>query len=446
MAQDEKNKEIGSKKKAPGKERDRTKNKEKPPSKVIIRRLPPTMTEEVFMEQIAPLPENDYFYFVQGKHHIGVPTFSRAYISFVNQEDIFTFQEKFDGYVFLDQKGNEFPAVVEFAPYQKIPRTRGDGGGKEDKCNTIENDPHYLDFLKKLESPEEVVLQSAESYLEQLEQKEREMKAKGEPKIKTPLVEFIVQRRLDREKYREEKKEERRKEMEKKKQRQAEKYNKAPGKKEQKKQDKGLPKGKNKDDDRPQNSIKVLKKAEKDSTEKQSDKPESAETAAKKPVKDSSRANKEKSKEKVPKDNNKSKPQRNSTEKKQTAEPVESPKVAAKAENDKAHSQQQSQPRKEAVAREEEPPASRDNSARESEPRKEDENETEKKLSEIDEKGRKIRNKDRPTIQIYRPGAKRLSSQKSTEEASSAATPPTSAGTKRDGNKSRTFSRSTAKE
>lgn len=134
------------------------------------------MTEDVFLEQISPIPENDFFYFVQGEQHTAIPTFSRAYINFRNQEDIFTFQDKFDGYVFLDQRGTEFPAVVEFAPYQKIPQP---DNGKEDKCNTLDSDPLYLDFLKKLENPDEVVLQSAESYLEQLEQKERELKGKS---------------------------------------------------------------------------------------------------------------------------------------------------------------------------------------------------------------------------------------------------------------------------
>ncbi len=142
---------------------------------VIIRRLPPTMTEEVFLEQISPLPDNDFFYFVKGEQQFGVPTFSRAYINFLNPEEIFTFQDKFDGYVFLDQKGTEYPAVVEFAPYQRIPRHQ-EPGAKEDKCNTIDNDPHYLEFLKKLEQPDEIVLQSAETYLEQLELREREIK------------------------------------------------------------------------------------------------------------------------------------------------------------------------------------------------------------------------------------------------------------------------------
>ena len=133
------------------------------------------MTEEVFLEQIDPLPENDYFYYVKGEIYVGVPTFSRAYINFKNQEDIFMFQDKFDGYIFVDQRGNEFPALVEFAPYQKIPRQEQQT--KEDKCNTIDNDAHYLEFLQKLENPEQFTLPSAEVYLEQIEQKERELKS-----------------------------------------------------------------------------------------------------------------------------------------------------------------------------------------------------------------------------------------------------------------------------
>ena len=143
----------------------------------MIRRLPPTMTEDMFLEQISPIPKNDMFYFVKGEHEVGVPTFSRAYINFINQEDIYTFQDKFDGYVFLDQRGTEYTAIVEFAPYQKTLRLHNKDE-KDDKCNTLDNDPHYLEFLQKLENPEEIILQSAESYLEQLEQKERELKGK----------------------------------------------------------------------------------------------------------------------------------------------------------------------------------------------------------------------------------------------------------------------------
>lgn len=244
------------------------------------------MTEEIFLEQISPLPDNDFFYFVKGEQQFGVPTFSRAYINFLNLDEIFTFQDKFDGYVFLDQKGTEYPAVVEFAPYQRIPPHQ-EPGAKEDKCNTIDNDSHYIEFLRKLEQPDEIVLQSAETYLEQLELREREIKgteiianhnrfrykciiysvfgfssgfiANGHAKVTTPLVEFLQQRRLDREKFREEKKDERRrKDFDKKKQRELERLaRKRDPKKDEKKQDKQIQKGK-KDDERPHHPVKVI--------------------------------------------------------------------------------------------------------------------------------------------------------------------------------------------
>ena len=78
----------------------------------------------------------------------------------------------------------------------------------------------------------------------------------------TPLVEFIHQRRIDREKFREEKKDERRrKEIEKKKQKDLERINKKrENKKDDKKTDKSTLKGKKEDDrDRPPNQFKVCK-------------------------------------------------------------------------------------------------------------------------------------------------------------------------------------------
>jgi len=316
MAQEEQKKDSVSKKKNVSKEnKDPSKPKEKPLSKVVIRRLPPTMTEDMFLEQISPIPKNDMFYFVKGEHEVGVPTFSRAYINFTNQEDIYTFQDKFDGYVFLDQRGTEYTAIVEFAPYQKTLRLHNKDE-KDDKCNTLDNDPHYLEFLQKLENPEEIILQSAESYLEQLEQKERELKANGSAKIVTPLVEFIHQRRLEREKYREEKKEERRrKEMEKKKSRDVERMKKRDVRKEkeERKADRNSKDANKfkKEDDRP--LIKVLKNTEREAPEKSVEKVDKFEGGAIKKSKEVVRS-KEKMKEKLVKE----KPKKSFTEKKAT--------------------------------------------------------------------------------------------------------------------------------
>lgn len=47
------------------------KDKEKkdlPPCKVVVRRLPPTMAVEQFLDQVSPVPEHDYFRSVMVYH------------------------------------------------------------------------------------------------------------------------------------------------------------------------------------------------------------------------------------------------------------------------------------------------------------------------------------------------------------------------------------------
>lgn len=33
------------------------------PKKIVIRRLPPTLTKDQFLDIVSPIPEHDYFYF-----------------------------------------------------------------------------------------------------------------------------------------------------------------------------------------------------------------------------------------------------------------------------------------------------------------------------------------------------------------------------------------------
>ena len=82
------------------------------------RHLPPTLTADQFKELISPISDHNYFYYVRGEPLLGAFSFSRAYINFINQDDILRFREKFDNFVFLDDKGNEYTAIVELALYQ----------------------------------------------------------------------------------------------------------------------------------------------------------------------------------------------------------------------------------------------------------------------------------------------------------------------------------------
>lgn len=178
-------------------------------TKIVVRRLPPSMSKDVFLNQVSPLPDFDYIYFVKADISLGEYAFSRAYINFKNPADIFIFKEKFDNYVFLDAKGNEYVAVVEFAPFSRIPKRRN-RVKVDPKCSSIETDPVYLEFVESLKE----ITNDAEEKPEYCFQPSTEDEKKV---VNTPLLDYIKQRRIDRQKMKEEKREERkRRELERK--------------------------------------------------------------------------------------------------------------------------------------------------------------------------------------------------------------------------------------
>lgn len=87
--------------------------------KIVIRRLPPTLSEEDFLKQVSPLPNHDYFCYFEANSGLGQHSYSRAYINFLESNDMSCFRERFDNYVFLDKDGNEYPAVVEQSLWHK---------------------------------------------------------------------------------------------------------------------------------------------------------------------------------------------------------------------------------------------------------------------------------------------------------------------------------------
>ncbi|XP_044741170.1 regulator of nonsense transcripts 3A [Chrysoperla carnea] len=175
-----------------------------PPQKIVIRRLPPTMSADAFLKQVAPLPEYNNFYFVKADKSYSPNNFARAYINFVHTEDIFIFKEKFDNYVFVDAKGNEFEAVVEFAIFQRIPKRGRYGRKKDNKCGTIECDPAYLKFVEEYnQNPD--ISEGKPEYSFQLKDD-----TKKNDFVSTPLVEYVNHRKQEQNRIREEKREERR--------------------------------------------------------------------------------------------------------------------------------------------------------------------------------------------------------------------------------------------
>ncbi|XP_030876906.1 regulator of nonsense transcripts 3A isoform X4 [Leptonychotes weddellii] len=144
--------------------------------------------------------------------------YSRAYINFRNPDDILLFRDRFDGYIFIDSKGLEYPAVVEFAPFQKIAKKKLKK--KDAKTGSIEDDPEYKKFLETYCVEEEKPNANPETLLGDIEAKTRELIARRT----TPLLEYIRNRKLEKQRIREEKREERRRrELEKKRLREEEK-------------------------------------------------------------------------------------------------------------------------------------------------------------------------------------------------------------------------------
>ncbi|XP_038140742.1 regulator of nonsense transcripts 3A isoform X1 [Cyprinodon tularosa] len=187
-------------------------------TKVVIRRLPPNLSKDQLEEHLSPLPSYDYFEFFPADQSLYPHLFSRAYINFKSTEDILLFRDRFDGYVFIDNKGQEYPAVVEFAPFQKISKKKLKK--KDAKAGSIEEDPEYKRFLENYSCDEDKSMANPETLLGEIEAKTRELIAKRT----TPLLEYIKNKKIEKQRIREEKREERkRRELEKKRQREEEK-------------------------------------------------------------------------------------------------------------------------------------------------------------------------------------------------------------------------------
>ncbi|KAI5661664.1 hypothetical protein M9H77_20987 [Catharanthus roseus] len=160
-------------------------------TKVVLRHLPPTLSQSSLMEQVDSRFAGRYNWvsYRPGKTSQKLQSYSRAYIDFKRPDDVIEFAEFFDGHVFVNEKGTQFKTSVEYAPSQRVPKQWSKKDGRE---GTILRDPEYLEFLEFLAKPVEN-LPSAEI---QLERKEAERAgAAKDPPIVTPLMDYVRQKR-----------------------------------------------------------------------------------------------------------------------------------------------------------------------------------------------------------------------------------------------------------
>ncbi|CAK9158481.1 unnamed protein product [Ilex paraguariensis] len=192
-------------------------------TKVVIRHLPPTISQSMLMEQVDTRFAGRYNWvsFRPGKNSQKRQFHSIACINFKRPEDVIEFAEFFDGHVFVNEKAEsssassrterlirvgrsvgrrrrerrtprsctQFRAMVEYAPSQCVSKQWSKKDGRE---GTIFKDPEYLEFLEFIAKPIEN-LPSAEIQLERKEA-ERVGTVKDAPVI-TPLMDYIRQKR-----------------------------------------------------------------------------------------------------------------------------------------------------------------------------------------------------------------------------------------------------------
>lgn len=159
-------------------------------TKVVIRHLPPDFTEEKAKEILSPLPNHNYFYFAPGDPSLGPGGYSRAYINFLDENELLAFRDRFDGLLLETEKGTKCRAVVEFAPFQNVPKKARHKA--DTRCGTIEQDPEYIEFVKALTQKQHEQRPSVDLSTLLLEQ----MEAQKTPSVqKTPLIEFLKEKK-----------------------------------------------------------------------------------------------------------------------------------------------------------------------------------------------------------------------------------------------------------
>ncbi|EDV56890.1 regulator of nonsense transcripts 3A [Drosophila erecta] len=161
--------------------------------KIVMRHLPPTMTEAEFLEQVGPLPENDSYYYCKADWSLGHEATCRAYIDMSSKDitEVLQFRDRFDGYVFVDNKGVEYMAIVEYAPFQCFLKNKA--RNDDSKVNTIEIEPHYQEFIKRQAEEREEASRMGDVKIEFNIDRRTDEKVKS-----TPLLQYLANRKEKR--------------------------------------------------------------------------------------------------------------------------------------------------------------------------------------------------------------------------------------------------------
>ncbi|CAN1175542.1 Regulator of nonsense transcripts UPF3 [Linum perenne] len=162
-------------------------------TKVVVRHLPPSLSRSELFSHFDHLFSDRYNWvsFRPGKSSRNSlnQRHSRAYIDFKSPGDVMEFAQFFNGHRFVNEKGAQFCAVVEYAPSQRVPKPCA----KDSREGSFLRDPHYLEFLKLIAKPVEGVAHSSEFRPERKDAEEAE--ASKDSLVVTPLMDFVRKKR-----------------------------------------------------------------------------------------------------------------------------------------------------------------------------------------------------------------------------------------------------------
>ncbi|KAK3387584.1 Smg-4/UPF3 family-domain-containing protein [Podospora didyma] len=169
--------------------------------KVVIRRLPPAMTEQEF---VAILGDDwklgngrvDWFSYWPGKisQHPSKPSRpSRAYLHVMKRDELLALLQTVQNAVWEDAKESHtdpalvLPPTAEFSVYKKVP---SDKKRSDNRQGTIDQDPEFMAFLESLANPDANKGGDGDQAAEDA--------AKAEKTTTTPLVEFLREKKAAR--------------------------------------------------------------------------------------------------------------------------------------------------------------------------------------------------------------------------------------------------------
>ncbi|KAK4154468.1 Smg-4/UPF3 family-domain-containing protein [Chaetomidium leptoderma] len=167
--------------------------------KVVVRRLPPAMTEEEFVtilgdEWRVGCGSVDWLSYWPGKvsQHPSKPSIpSRAYLHVTRRDELAALLQRVQSARWEDAKETYndaalvSPPTVEFASYKKVPGEKKRVDGRQ---GTIDQDPEFMAFLEALANPD------GQKETSEAEQGAEEL-SKTEKATTTPLVEYLKEKK-----------------------------------------------------------------------------------------------------------------------------------------------------------------------------------------------------------------------------------------------------------